>query len=77
MAKPVIKAPTQDQKVKALMRELSMKKEQMFLGILYNSINAGEKASEELVDKSLQLADYALEKLYSAPVEEVKEAQED
>lgn len=76
MAKPVIKAPTQDQKVKALMRELSMKKEQMFLGILYNSINAGEKASEELVDKSLQLADYALEKLYSAPVEEVKEAQE-
>lgn len=76
MAKPVIKAPTQDQKVKALMRELSMKKEQMFLGILYNSINAGEKASEELVDKSLQLADYALEKLFSAPVEEVKEAQE-
>lgn len=73
MAKPMMKQPSKEEKVQALLRELSVKKEQMFLGILYNSINAGKEPSPELVDKAIATADYALEKLYTLP-EEKKES---
>ena len=72
---PAKPAPlTEDEKAQQIARFLAQKREQFFQGILFNAIQGDYKnvTLKQIVDESLEAADYALEKLYPVKQEESK-----
>lgn len=59
---PIGKAPDKNEQI---LRAIAMKRESYFQGILYNIIQTGKNTNiKEMVDVSLEGADYVIEKLY-------------
>lgn len=73
--KPIIKADanglTNEQKAEQVARFFSQKRESYFQGLLFNlAHNAGPDADiKAIVDKAIEGADYAIERLFPLPTE--------
>ena len=77
MLKPAAPAhkPTKEEQAQQIARFFSQKREQYFSLILANAIQADYRnvALKQIVDESIQAADYAVEKLYPLPAEPKQE----
>ena len=79
--KPIIKADanglTPEQKAEQVARFFTQKRESYFQGLLFNLVHtAGPEADiKEIVDKAIEGADYAIERLFPLPTAEKKEGE--
>lgn len=61
---------TKEEKAAQIARFFTQKREQLFQGILFNAVHADPNVDlRVLVDRAIDTADYALEKLYPIPQE--------
>ena len=78
--KPIIKADanglTNEQKAEQVARFFSQKRESYFQGLLFNLAHtAGPDADiKAIVDKAIEGADYAIERLFPLPTEKKEDA---
>ena len=76
MAKPIINKPqplTEEQKNEALMRAYMQQRSSMAQGILFNACQHQEP-SNELVDKCVAVAEYAVAKIFGMELSKKEEA---
>lgn len=62
--------------MQAILRQIAVKQEQIFLGLLYNAVNAGREITPDLMDICFAGAEHAIKRLYPLPEEKPAETEE-
>lgn len=82
LAKPAAGAPvlTDQQKAEQVARFFTQKRQELFNGLLFNFAHGAASSGQDvdvraLVDKALEGADYAIEKLFPLPSGEKREGE--